>query len=1280
MEKRQLYEKTEDGYVPFMPNMEGSLYGRHVELRYKKSLTQSTQPTGFVSSERTAGTGWSTIPESIGDDESLWMTQATIEGDDTLNGTWSSPVRISGVKGAKGADGTNGTNGVSIVPITNRTVTVFLISPAEPNVPSGGSWNSETNELVLPTGGWKLNYDDAKSGDFVWQSFANFVSATGQVDANGWSKPICIWGYDSGGGTEGSDSAATEFIFYRASEYTDSSKVPDPNDPGQIYYTAEEIAVSGFVPTKLGWTDHPQGIDKEHQAEYVATRKRTSTDSAWGEFSVSLWSKWGSNGQDGDGVEYIFKLGDALGTAPDVPTPPSGTELTKWTNSAGKSFTDDDFVPDGWTDNPSGVSSQNPFEWVCTRKSVDGDWTIAFKGSADAPTKAALWSHYGDTGNSGNSIVTRYAVTDSPSVSPATPVQDPTSPGTAWSLAIPDTYTIDKALWATQATLDYNNEFAAIGKDADTGGTVYSQWSTPYLVSGIPGTAQTPNYKSYIYKQSESRPTDTPAVGVDLENFLADSSNGWKDYPDSTSGQWWQCVVLVNGTDGTVIELSKVLPVNGQNGIAQDGKYTELRFNKNDSADSWDGGGEYEKRDPGHGWSTTPPELSTGEYIWMILAIIDPTGNEEVIADGGSWSDPVRISGEKGEKGEEGIRGEKGPDGIPGVNTELRYCLGSESAPKTTLSDATTRTPNGWGLTLPTPTDTYPYVWCIQARITYSSNSDTTGSLESSWSGPIRLSGTNGISNSAQKSPIIYPAGIYDVNTTYTGSAEKTPYVLDTSTGKYYYLNMIGSWTGTEQSNYTPATSIPQGGLDAWIEMEDFDAIYAAIGIFGNALVGSAVFNKEYMFSQQGVWGEYSGRSSTHYELFDGSTAMGSFTQVIGYMAGLWSEVYPAYLVSSSYLDTFMTLGKVSVGQYFFVYNATTKMYTLYMCTGSSSYGVVSSEEVELVAGATVMCEYKYVGTTETFGPWIFSLDSTPTAPTTYSTASWSGGDTKATFVPNVCINFRTGAVHFAAGSFTGEIKATSGSFTGEVKATSGRFDNGTFTNMTATSGKIAGFNISGNGLTNNGLNNDAYIIFRNDTYGTFAGIGGNVYPSETAARCVARFENKKKGDISWGTYANVAISAGAQNSYENYAINLTGGWTAGLCLKTQAVSSTTTLTRGAHVIACVNKTEITITLPTMRTYDDGYVLYIKNLNGNKVNIKPNQSYHYSTINAYSTTENLYDSYIHYDQGSVARYGKDETVGCESNGDAFMLVYVRDIQLTKDSVTYKGGLDSVQAP
>jgi len=142
--------------VPFVPNMEGSLYGRHVELRYKKSLTQSTQPTGFVSSERTAGTGWSTIPESIGDDESLWMTQATIEGDDTLNGTWSSPVRISGVKGAKGADGADG---VSIVPITNRTVTVFLISPTEPNVPSGGSWNSETNELVLPTGGWKLNYD-----------------------------------------------------------------------------------------------------------------------------------------------------------------------------------------------------------------------------------------------------------------------------------------------------------------------------------------------------------------------------------------------------------------------------------------------------------------------------------------------------------------------------------------------------------------------------------------------------------------------------------------------------------------------------------------------------------------------------------------------------------------------------------------------------------------------------------------------------------------------------------------------------------------------------------------------------------------------------------------------------------------------------------------------------------------------------------------------------------------------------------------------------------------
>lgn len=88
---------------------------------------------------------------------------------------------------------------------------------------------------------------------------------------------------------------------------------------------------------------------------------------------------------------------------------------------------------------------------------------------------------------------------------------------------------------------------------------------------------------------------------------------------------------------------------------------------------------------------------------------------------------------------------------------------------------------------------------------------------------------------------------------------------------------------------------------------------------------------------------------------------------------------------------------------------------------------------------------------------------------------------------------------------------------------------------INATSGKIAGFFISGNGLVNTGFNNDAYVIFRNDTYNTFAGIGGNVLPASSGMRAVARFENHDKTN-QWGLGYNAAVIMSAMNSDYNLA------------------------------------------------------------------------------------------------------------------------------------------------
>ena len=97
---------------------------------------------------------------------------------------------------------------------------------------------------------------------------------------------------------------------------------------------------------------------------------------------------------------------------------------------------------------------------------------------------------------------------------------------------------------------------------------------------------------------------------------------------------------------------------------------------------------------------------------------------------------------------------------------------------------------------------------------------------------------------------------------------------------------------------------------------------------------------------------------------------------------------------------------------------------------------------------------------------------------------------------------------------------------------------------------KIAGFSVSGNGLTNTPFNNDAYVIFRNDAHKCFAGIGGNVLPTSSGLRAVARFENEDTSDW-WGLKRNIAALFSAKNGRYNHAFLGSGngnldGWIGG--------------------------------------------------------------------------------------------------------------------------------------
>ena len=116
-------------------------------------------------------------------------------------------------------------------------------------------------------------------------------------------------------------------------------------------------------------------------------------------------------------------------------------------------------------------------------------------------------------------------------------------------------------------------------------------------------------------------------------------------------------------------------------------------------------------------------------------------------------------------------------------------------------------------------------------------------------------------------------------------------------------------------------------------------------------------------------------------------------------------------------------------------------------------------------------------------------------------------------------------------------------------------------------SSKIAGFSVSGDGLTNTPFNNDAYVIFRNDAHKRFAGIGGNVLPTSSGLRAVARFENEDTSDW-WGLNRNIATLFSAKNGRYNHAFLGSGngnldGWIGGYRYSKYNLTSANTIYSG---------------------------------------------------------------------------------------------------------------------
>lgn len=239
---------------------------------------------------------------------------------------------------AQGANGKNGVNGSTFY-------FIYTAASSTPNTPTFTDPTSLIKQSV-----WSLKPPTPTSGKFVYMSQAMLNASTNTFGI--WSTPIRITGLNGENGADGTD---IEFIYLRNTGDTPSKPVSENKDD--------------YVPS--GWTDSPSGITATYKYEWVCVRNKPSGSGSWSAFSTPvIWAKWGDKGTDGDGIEYIYQRTE-VETAPSTPL--------IFSPNAG-------FVSSGWTDEPSGVSADYPFEWVSMRKKTNGVW-----GGFSEPT---LWNNY----------------------------------------------------------------------------------------------------------------------------------------------------------------------------------------------------------------------------------------------------------------------------------------------------------------------------------------------------------------------------------------------------------------------------------------------------------------------------------------------------------------------------------------------------------------------------------------------------------------------------------------------------------------------------------------------------------------------------------------------------------------------------------------------------------------------------------------------------------------------------------------------------------------------
>jgi hypothetical protein len=175
----------------------------------------------------------------------------------------------------------------------------------------------------------------------------------------------------------------------------------------------------------------------------------------------------------------------------------------------------------------------------------------------------------------------------------------------------------------------------------------WGDW-TIVRIKGEKGTSG--QWTSYAFAtiQSDGNP---PARPTDSEHTIPNDGNMWYDAPLGAD-TWFMTKATIDGATAKPIAdadgnyWSEPVQCTAEDGV--NGSYVDFKYRAYAETDTVElTEAQQSQRNP-EGWKDTPPTLSVGQVLYMIQATIQDDKLK------GTWSTPVRISGERGDDGTDG--------------------------------------------------------------------------------------------------------------------------------------------------------------------------------------------------------------------------------------------------------------------------------------------------------------------------------------------------------------------------------------------------------------------------------------------------------------------------------------------------------------------------------------------------------------------------------------------------------------------------------------------------